>query len=293
MIRNKRRKYNEWLTAYTFLLPDVAGLTLFVFVPIVYALYISLFDWNLLSPKVFIGLDNYAQMLKDSDWWKSLQRTFVFALIYVPLLFISSLLFAVLLSNLKGMWVGTIRTFYLMPFAITSVISAVIWMFLLDPRGGFANKILGWIGVEAQPFLASTAQALPTIVMVLIWINLGYNMTIFLASIKDIPPDYYEAARMDGATSREAFQYITFPLLRSISIFILIVTTIGSFQVFDQIKVMTGGGPANSTEVSVLYLYKQGFQLLNMGYTSALATTLFLIIFVLSITQLKLFSGKE
>jgi multiple sugar transport system permease protein len=118
-------------------------------------------------------------------------------------------------------------------------------------------------------------------------------MTIFIASIKDISPDYYEAARIDGATGWESFRFITFPLLKNISTFILIVTTIGSFQVFDQIQVMTGGGPANATEVSVLYLYKQGFQLLNMGYTSALATMLFLIIFVFSLFQLKIFSGKE
>ncbi|WP_193571445.1 carbohydrate ABC transporter permease [Paenibacillus psychroresistens] len=293
MIRTNRRKYNEWITAYLFLLPDVAGLTLFVFVPILYALYISLFDWNLLSPKVFIGFDNYAQMFKDNQWWKSLEITFIYAIIYVPLLFISSLFFAVLLSNFKGKFMNTVRTLYLMPFAITSVISAVIWIFLLDPRSGFVNKALALVGIPHQPFLGSITQALPTIILVLIWINLGYNMTIFLASIKDIPADYYEAARMDGANRWDAFRYITFPLLRGISVFILVVSTIGSFQVFDQIKVMTGGGPANATEVSVLYLYKQGFQLLNMGYTSALATMLFLIIFILSIAQLKIFSNKE
>jgi multiple sugar transport system permease protein len=271
----------------------MAGLVLFVFVPIVYALYISLFDWNLLSPKVFIGLKNYVHMFKDTQWWKSLETTLIFALIYVPSLFISSLFFAVLLSAFKGKFINTIRTFYLMPYAITSVISAVIWMFLLDPRSGFVNKMLGFFGVQHQQFLGSTSQALPTIILVLVWINLGYNMTIFLASIKDISPEYYEAARIDGANGWEAFRFITFPLLRGISVFILIVTTIGSFQVFDQIRVMTGGGPANATEVSVLYLYKQGFQLLNMGYTSSLATMLFLIIFIFSIAQLKLFSSKD
>ncbi|MFP5115408.1 carbohydrate ABC transporter permease [Bacillaceae bacterium C204] len=286
-------KRKETLTAYGFLLPNLLGLTVFVFVPMVYAFYVSLHDWNALSPKVFIGFDNYKKLAEDKDWWQSVYRTFIFTIIYVPLLVGSSLFFAVVMNNIKKKFEGLARTLFLLPFAITSVISAVIWMFLYDPRNGFINQFFDLIGIPTQQFLGSTSQAMISIIIVILWINLGYNMMIFLAAIKEIPTDYYEAAQIDGATGWRAFWNITLPLLRPTTIFILIVTTIGSFQVFDQIMVMTKGGPANSTMVSVLYIYKQAFEFLNMGYASALAVVLFLIIFVLSLTQLRMYSDKD
>nr|WP_301287979.1 sugar ABC transporter permease [Paenibacillus sp. MSJ-34] len=198
-----------------------------------------------------------------------------------------------MLNALRGKIVSPVRTMFLLPFAITSVISAIIGMYMLDPRNGIVNELLGFVGIAPQQFLGSTSQALYSIVAILLWINIGYNMIIFLSAIKEIPKDYFEAARIDGANRWETFRSITFPLLKETSTFILVVTTIGSFQVFDQIMVMTKGGPASSTEVSVVYIFKQGFQLLNMGYSSALAFVLFLMIFVLSLIQLKLFSSKD
>lgn len=280
----------EAFTAYGFLLPNLLGLTVFVFVPMVYAFYVSLHEWNALSPKVFIGFDNYVQLTSDHEWWNSVYRTFIFTLIYVPALYILALFFAVIVNSLTPRVQSLTRTMFLLPFAITSVISAVIWMFLYNPRDGFINQFLNLFGIPNQQFLGSTSQALFSIIVVIIWINLGYNMVIFMASLKEIPKDYYEAAQIDGATSWKAFRYITFPLLKETSIFILVVTTIGSFTVFDQIMVMTKGGPASSTEVSVLYIYKQAFEFLNMGYASALAVALFLIIFVLSLAQMRLYS---
>ncbi len=280
----------EAFTAYGFLLPNLLGLTVFVFVPMVYAFYVSLHEWNALSPKVFIGFDNYVQLTSDHEWWNSVYRTFIFTLIYVPALYILALFFAVIVNSLTPRVQSLTRTMFLLPFAITSVISAVIWMFLYNPRDGFINQFLNLFGIPNQQFLGSTSQALISIIVVIIWINLGYNMVIFMASLKEIPKDYYEAAQIDGATSWKAFRYITFPLLKETSIFILVVTTIGSFTVFDQIMVMTKGGPASSTEVSVLYIYKQAFEFLNMGYASALAVVLFLIIFVLSLAQMRLYS---
>jgi multiple sugar transport system permease protein len=293
MKHTNRMKRKESWTAYSFLLPNLLGLTVFIFVPMVYAFYVSLHDWNALSPKVFIGVENYKTLASDKEWWKSVYKTFVFTIIYVPLLYIFSLFFAVVLNRLNRRFESLARTMFLLPFAITSVISAVIWMFLYDPRNGFINRLLGIFGIENQQFLGSTSQAMISIIVVILWINIGYNMMIFLASIKEIPKDYYEAAEIDGATGFKAFRFITFPLLKETSIFILVVTTIGSFQVFDQIMVMTKGGPANSTEVSVLYIYKQAFEFLNMGYASALAVVLFLIIFIVSLTQLKMYSKKD
>ncbi|MGG1675654.1 carbohydrate ABC transporter permease [Neobacillus sp. NRS-1170] len=292
-LKGLRSKRNEALTAYGFLLPNLLGLTVFIFVPMVYAFYVSLHDWNALSPKVYIGFDNYKKLAADKDWWNSVYKTFIFTIIYVPMLFAGSLFLAVIMNSIKQKFVGIARTMFLLPFAITSVISAVIWMFLYDPRNGFINQFLDLFGLQHQQFLGSTSQALISVIIVILWINLGYNMMIFLAAIKEIPGDYYEAASIDGATGWKAFWHITLPLLRPTSVFILVVTTIGSFQVFDQIMVMTKGGPANSTMVSVLYIYKQAFEFLNMGYASALAVVLFLIIFVLSLAQLRLYAKKD
>lgn len=287
------RRRKEWLTAYTFLLPNTIGLLVFVFIPIVYAFYVSLHDWNALNPKVFAGFDNYSKMMDDKDWWHSVGRTLMFSLIYVPLLYVLSLGSALLVNALRGRVSGLVRTMFLMPFAITSIISAIIGMYMLDPRNGVINHILDAIGIAPQQFLGSPAQAMLSIIGIILWINIGYNMVIFLSAIKEIPRDYYEAAEIDGASGSKAFFYITMPLLMETSTFILIVTTIGSFQAFDQIMVMTQGGPANSTEVSVLYIFKHGFELLNMGYASALAFVLFLIILCLSFVQLKLLSLRK
>ncbi len=291
--RMSARTRNEWVTAYGFLLPNIIGLLVFVFIPIIYAFYVSLHDWNALSPKAFSGMDNYKTLLEDTQWWSSVRKTLLFTIIYVPMLFLLALLSALLLNALKGRSVGIVRTMFLLPFAITSVISAIIGMFMLDPRNGIINHVLGFVGVGPQQFLGSTVQAMFSIIGVILWINIGYNMIIFLSAIKEIPRDYYEAAEIDGGTGLKSFIHITLPLLKETSTFILIVTTIGSFQALDQILVMTQGGPANATEVSVLYIFKQGFELLNMGYASALAFALFVIIFSLSLIQLKLLSSKK
>lgn len=290
----KRARLQETLTAYGFLLPNIIGLALFVFIPIIYAFYASFHNWNLLSSSIeFIGLDNYRKLLSDSMWWKSLYKTILFSLIYVPSLFCISLLFAVLINSLKGRVVNFVRTALLMPFAITSVISAVIWMFLLDPRRGYINQLLNIFNIDNQQFLGSTSQALPSIALVILWINIGYNMILFLSAIKEIPIDYYEAANLDGANAFQRFFHLTFPLIKDTSIFVLITSTIASFQVIEQIMVMTNGGPAGSTELSVLYIYKQSFDQLNIGYGSALSFVLFIIIFIFSMAQLKFLSGKK
>ncbi|MGG1515981.1 sugar ABC transporter permease [Paenibacillus oryzisoli] len=291
--RSNARMLREWATAYSFLLPNIAGLMIFVFVPILYAFYVSLHDWNALSPKVYVGFQNYVTLLSDDGWWHSVTRTLLFSVVYVPLLFCLSMLSALLVNRLRGKEVGVVRTMFLLPFAVTSVISAIIAMFLLDPRNGLANQLLAAVGIGTQQFLGSPTQAIYCVILTLLWINVGYNMTIFLSAMKEIPADYFEAAHMDGATRFQSFRYLTFPLLRETNTFILIVTTIASFQIFDHIIVMTKGGPMDSTEVSVLYIYKEAFQMLNMGYSSALAFVLFLIVFVFSMIQLKFFSSKD
>lgn len=291
--RKKTLKRN--LTAYSFILPDLLGLILFVIIPIIYAIYISFFDWNFANVKAFVGLKNYVTMLNDSKWWAALWRTVKLTLMYVPALFVLSLLLAVLISHIdkNKRCASLIKTSFLMPYAITSVIASCLWMFLLVEKRGFVNVILKGLGLPMQKFLGSTDQAMSCIVIVLLWINLGYNIILFLSAIKDIPQDYIEAARIDGASRFQIFRAITFPLIKQTSVFVLITTTIASFQCLDLIMVMTSGGPASSTEVAALYIYNQSFNLLRAGYASALSVILFAVLAVFAILQLKLIGRKD
>lgn len=289
MDRRKRKKY---LTAYAFILPDFLGLLLFVILPIIYAFWISFYKWDFISEKVFVGFGNYQRMIQDKEWWAALGRTVKLTLMYVPSLFFISLFLAVLVSYIKTKAGSFIKTSFLMPFAITSVIASTLWMFLYNEKRGYLNALLNLLGIGDQKYIGSDAQAMGSIVFVLLWINIGYNMVLFLSAIKDIPPSYQEAATLDGAGKWQIFRYLTFPLIKQTSIFILITTTIASFQVLDLIMVMTKGGPAKSTEVAALFIYNKSFQMMDMGYGSALSVALFVILSVFSAVQMRM-TGKE
>ena len=290
-----KRKRREHFTAYAFILPDFIGLLIFVIIPILYAFYISLFEWDLVSDKIFIGFDNYLRMLQDKDWWSAMLRTVKLTLIYGPSLLCLSLAGAVFVSKIKNKAGSFIKTSFLMPFAITSVIASALWMFLFNEKRGYLNALLNLIGIKDQPFIGGESQALPSIILVLLWINIGYNMILFLSAIKDIPSSYHEAATLDGAGAWQSFRYITFPLIKQTSIFILITTIIASFQVLDLIMVMTKGGPAKATEVAALYIYDRSFNMMEMGYGSALSVFMFLVLLVFSVLQIKMTSegGKN
>ncbi len=288
-----KRKRREYLTAYAFILPDFLGLFVFVIIPIIYAFYISFFEWDFINDKVFIGAANYIRMWKDTNWWSAMLRTLKLTALYVPLLFCLSLFFAVLISTVKSRAGSFVKTSFLMPFAITSVIASTLWMFLYNEKRGYLNAVFKALGLSNQKFLGSGRQALICVIVVLLWINLGYNMILFLSAIKDIPESYYEAATLDGADRWHLFRYITFPLIRQTSIFILVTTTIASFQVLDLIMVMTKGGPAKATEVGALYIYDRSFNMMEMGYGSALSVFLFLSLLVFSFVQMRITSEEQ
>lgn len=287
------RKAKENLTAYAFILPDFLGLILFIVIPIAFAFYISLFNWNFANTKEFIGAQNYINMVLDVQWWAALLKTLKLTLMYVPSLFTIALILAVFINQVNGKKTsGLIKTSFLLPYAITSVIASCLWMFIFMEKKGFLNIFLKSIGIAGQKFLGSTDQAMACIVIVLLWINLGYNIILFLSAIKDIPKDYNEAARIDGANKLQIFWNITFPMIKQTSVFVLITTTIASFQCLDLIMVMTSGGPASSTEVASLYIYTQSFNLLKAGYGSTLSVVLLLTLAVFAMIQLK-FLGKR
>lgn len=281
------RRRRDTVAAALFIGPDLLGLLIFVLLPIGFAIYVSFFDWNLISPMRFVGTANYERMLTDTDWWMSLARTLQFAGMYVPGLFVLSLALALAFTKLVGRGSALLRSAYLLPFAVTSVIASTLWMFLYNEKSGYLNAFLNLFGIPDQPYLGSPSQAMVSIVVVVLWINLGYTSLLFFSAIKEIPVSILEAARLDGASGWQTFWRIQLPLIRPTSVFVLITSTIAAFQVLDIILVMTKGGPADSTEVGVLYIYQRSFDRLEMGYGSALSVVLFLILLVISLVQLR------
>lgn len=288
--KSKRAKEN--IFAYLMLAPDVIGLAIFIFLPVLLAFYVSLHDWNALEAMKFVGLKNYIALMSDAQWWHSLKTTLLYAVMFVPMAYCFSLLLAVFVNSIPGKVQQLFRTLFFLPYAISTVISGLIWMFMFDEQRGLINNILKVFGIAPQSFLGNPKQALFCIAFISVWMLVGYYSIIFLAAIKDIPISYYEAARLDGANALQMFKNITFPLLREVNSFVLIVTTIASFQVFDLVKILTNGGPAEATNVTVFYIYTNTFDYMKLGYSSALAFALFVIIFVLSLIQLKITKGK-
>lgn len=288
----KREKISEAITAYFMILPDLIGLMVFIFIPMIFALVVSFHQWNGLETMLFIGVGNFREMMHDEVFWGSIKTTLQYALIYVPSVFCISLMLALLVHSIKGTAQQIYRITYFFPFAISTVTAALAWIFIFHPTKGYLNELLGFFGIGKQSFLASMEQALPSVAAVGIWMIIGYNMVIFLASIKDIPKEFYEASEIDGVNSIQKFIYITFPLLRETSLFIVIVTTIGSFQAFDQIRVMTKGGPALATNTTVYYIFNQAFEVFKIGYASSIASVLFIIILSLTLIQFNLSSKK-
>ncbi len=281
------RRRRESLAAALFIGPDLVGLLVFVLLPIAFAIYVSFFDWNLISPMRFAGLANYQRLLADTDWWRSLARTAQFALLYVPTLFAVSLGLAVAFTKLVGRASGVLRSAYLLPFAVTSVIASTLWMFLYNEKNGYLNALLNQLGIPDQKYIGSPAQAMASVVVVVLWINLGYTSLLFFSAIKEIPLSITEAARLDGAGGWQTFGRITLPLIRPTAIFVIVTSTIAAFQILDIILVMTKGGPAAATQVGVLYIYQRSFERLEMGYGSALSVVMFVILLVISLVQLR------
>ncbi len=284
----RTRRGEQRLVGYLFLLPDVLGLAVFVALPILGAFYISFHDWSGIGERTFAGIGNYSTLLRDRFFLDSLQITAIYTFTFVPLLFALSLGLA-LLVNQGLKLTGFFRSAYFVPFMVSLVVASIIWSFILHERAGILNAILGKVGIDAQPWLGSTRLALVSVIVVTLWQGVGYSMIIFLAGLQDIPRDYYDAAIVDGANAWQRFRRITLPLLKPTSVFVLIISFISAFQLFDPIFVLTGGGPANATTTTVFYIYETAFEFLQLGYASALSVVLFGIILVFTLMQLRIF----
>jgi multiple sugar transport system permease protein len=287
------RSRKETLAAWLFIFPDCIGLLVFVAIPMVLALSLGFFSVDGFGGYKFVGLANYNRMLRDPLFMKSLGVTVVYVLCLVPGLYISGLGLGLLVRQripLIGLW----RSLLFMPYVVSLVVVALIWKVMLIDKVGFINRILELIGLQGRSWLGDPNLALGAVLVVTIWFLMGYYMIIFLSGLQDIPREYYEAARIDGATSWKMFTQITLPLLRPTSFFVVLVSTVSAVsgsQAFDLIYVMTNGGPANSTSLAVFYIYQQAFKFNNYGYAAAMASVVAAILLAMSVVLFALTRG--
>lgn len=286
-----RRRNDYWLkdrlSGYVFIAPQLLGFLIFLGIPIILVFWYSLFDWNILrGTSPFVGVDNYVRMAQDPLVWQVLRNTFAFSVGLVPFNLALALLLAVLVDQkLPGTTV--FRTLFFAPVVVSLVAWAVVWQFLLQADGGI-NSFLALMGFDGPNWLRSTTWAMPALVVVQVFKNVGLNMILFLAALQGVPSEIQEAARVDGAGPFQIFRRITLPMIAPMVMLVSIITVIGSFQVFATIAVLTGGGPGNSTNVLVYYVYQQAFRRFEAGYASAGAVLLFVIVMALTVIQWKM-----
>ena len=274
--------------ALLFLLPDLIGFVIFTLVGVLGTLGISFLHWDLVAPATWRGLANYSAVLRDPLFWKVLRNTIYYTLGVVPLSTALGLLVALGLNRkLPGRVV--LRAAYFAPFITTLTAAALLWQWIFDPQRGLIDSLLYMAGVNDPPgWLNSTAWAMPALIIFGVWRQMGFNMVLFLAALQGVPRPLLEAATVDGANAWQRFRHVTLPMISPTTFFVLIITTIGSFQLFDQAYILTNGrfSPDNATNTMVGYLYQRAFVDLNMGAASATAWLLFVLIFGLTVLQL-------
>ncbi len=284
MIKNKLYWRRTW-EGYLFISPWIIGFSVFTAGALLGSFSISLMRWDIVGDPYFLGPANYTKMLGDQFFWKSLRVTFYY-LLNVPMNLVLGLLVALLL-NQKIRGLGFFRTVFYLPSVTAGVAVSLLWLWIFNPRFGVINVLLDLVGIKGPGWLGSETWALPALIIMSVW-GVGGSMLIYLAALQGIPTALYEAATIDGANQWSKFIHITIPMISPVLLLNLIMGIIGSFQVFTQAFVMTNGGPNYATLFYVLYLYQHAFQWFNMGYASALAWVLFVIIMLCTFLILKM-----
>lgn len=276
---------------WLFITPALIGFTLFYLLPTLRAFYIGLTNWNLLRAPKFLGLENYHKLLVDQKFWDSMWVTLLYVIYNIPVQTVFGLLLAVLLNRLTGSVL--MRSIMLVPYLISNVVAAMIWLWMLDPVLGIINIVLEHLGLGRHAFFSEKNLALPTIAAINIWRHTGFIALLFYTGLQAIPRHLYEAARIEGASEWKMFQSITLPLLRPTLVFVLVTSVIGSFQIFDTIAVTTQGGPGTATRTVVWYIYQMAFSSMRMGYASAMSTVLFFGLILVTVIQMRVLRSGE
>lgn len=272
--------------ALAFIAPALVGFLVFLVWPTIRGIYLSFTSYNLLTPAEFTGLDNYRRMFSDPIFWNSLKVTVQYVVINIGLQTVLALVIAVMMQRLtQRTW---LRGVVLTPFLVSNVVAAMVFLWILDYQLGFGNFVLTQLGLERIPFLTDENWVIPTIAGINVWRHVGYTALLIFAGLQTIPASVYEAGRMDGAGEVRMFFSITLPLLRPIMALVLIITVVGSFQVFDTVAIATGGGPVNASRVLQLYIYDLAFGRFQFGYASALSVALLVVLMTITFVQYRL-----
>lgn len=268
---------------YLFVLPALLVFLAFFLYPIGYMIYLSFTSWNLISPdKEFVGIANYLELFAEPEFHQVLFNTFLYTVLTVSLSLGISLLLALWL-NRRGTLYGIVQGAIFSPYIISLVSVSLLWLWMMDPRYGLLNWVLSWFGLPPSKWLIDTDSAIYGLILVSVWKIVGYNTLVFIAGLQSIPREIYEAAAMDWSPAWRTFAKITIPMLSPTLFFLLVINTINSFQVFDTVQVMTQGGPVNSTNMLVYYIYENGFDFFKIGYASAAGVVLLLIVGILTV----------
>lgn len=290
------RKRNERIAAYVFVIPAVVLLVAFLVVPMIYTVYYSVFQYQIMRPDdiTFIGLKNYIKLFGDSDFWQALKNTVYFTVIVVPCQCALALALALLVSS-KFWGVSIFRTMYFSPQLTSMVVISILWTVLYNsnPNTGLINSLLTNLGMNSINFLSNEKTAMNSIIFMSAWQGAGYQMMIFLAGLQGIPGEQYEAASVDGATKFQQFLYVTIPGLQGTIKYVIMITMIQAMKLFTQPYVMTQGGPKNSTKTLVYYIYTQGFQNGNFGYACAVAAVFFVIVVTMSLLMKRITAATD
>lgn len=285
----RRRRRGGWRNAawvLVFLLPSAIPLAVFTLAPMVGSLWVSLHDWNLISPMEWVGLDNYRDLLGDPGTREVFGHTLLYIAGYLPLVYVGGLGLAVVLNvALRGR--SVLRAAYFLPVVTSWVVVALVWQWLLNPRNGLVNEVLGTFGLPEPGWWTDPTWAMPSVILASAWKDLGFVMVILLAGLQAIPTEIYEAARVDGANAWQRFRSITLPLLSPSTFFVVVISLVNGFQVFDQVYVMTGGGPSGASQVVVGQIYDLTFRYGRAGQASALSWLLFVLILLVTALQLR------
>lgn len=280
----KRQAFREAIAAYAFILPGFLPMVAFSLFPIAAGLAVSLLDWNLVQPWKFVGLQNYGNLLSNGEFWNAMRVSATYMLGVVP---IGAVIALTLALGLNGGRRGVViyRTIYFLPVVTSSVAVALLWRWLYVPGLGIIDGLLQMVGIQGPDWLGDVHWALPAVMIMSVWQGLGYTMVLYLAGLQGIPEHLFDAAKVDGADAWQRFRHVTLPLLSPTTFFIVVIGVIGGLQVFDQIFVMTSGGPMESTNTATFFVYQTGFQFLKMGLASAAAWVMFVVIFIATLVQ--------
>lgn len=288
---SKRRRRGDAKVALIFIAPAAVGFLAFYLVPSLRGIWFSFTDQNLIGAGTFIGVDNYTRMFADPLFWNSLGVTLEYVVINIAVQTVLAVGIAVLMHRLTRSVV--IRGIILLPYLVANVVVALVWFWMMDYSTGIINVFLDAVGGDRMAFFGNEALAIPTIALVNVWRYVGYTALLVFAGLQTIPTQLYEAAALDGASEVRMFRSITLPLLRPVLALVLVITVVGSFQIFDTVAVTTEGGPINSTRVIYYYIYQQAFERFDLGYASAMSVFLLVVLAVVAYFQLKIMRSNS